>query len=115
MVVFDKAEELIDYTITITDNHKYFAKKRRFTFVDRMQNLAIDIYDNLLRTNEAPKKQIEQRRSFQLKALSDIKVLQFLVELSCSRGFIDERQLGIWSKKISDVKNLTAAWYKKTI
>lgn len=31
MVVFDKAEELIDYTITITDNYKYFAKKRRFT------------------------------------------------------------------------------------
>ena len=38
MIVFDKAEELIDYTITTTDNYKYFAKKRRFTFVDRMQN-----------------------------------------------------------------------------
>ena len=114
MVVFDKAEELIDYTITITDNYKYFAKKRRFTFVDRMQNLALDIYDNLLEANEIEKNEVTERLKLQRRALINIKKLQWLVEYSCKRNFIDERQLGIWSRKIFDVKNLTAAWYKKT-
>lgn len=44
MLVLKKAEDLIDYTFTMTDNTDRFPKKTRFTFVNRMQNLALDIY-----------------------------------------------------------------------
>lgn len=44
MKVFDRARALIGYTMTITDNIKRFPKKTRFTFIDRMQNMTLDIY-----------------------------------------------------------------------
>lgn len=47
MKVFDRARVLIDYTMTITDNTSRFPKKARFTFVDRMQNMTLDIYKKL--------------------------------------------------------------------
>lgn len=114
MNALDKAEDLTKYTIDITDNQKYFPKKRRFTFVDRIQNLALDICDSLVQANETSKTETDIRRSYQRKALSDVKRLKFLVRFSCDKGFIDVRQLGIWSKKILDVQNMTAAWYKRS-
>ena len=52
MKVFDKAQILIEYTINITDNTNRFPKKARFTFVDRMQNLVLDVYTKLSMANE---------------------------------------------------------------
>lgn len=110
MTVFIKAKDLINYTFTITDNTKRFPKKVRFTFVNRMQNLALDIYSKLLKINEIP---INQRKPLQIDVLSDIKTLLFLIELSLKQGYINIHQCEIWTKKALDVKYLTAAWMKK--
>lgn len=111
MTVFVKAEYLIDYTFQMTDNTKRYGKKHRFTFVDRMQNLALDIYSKLRKSNQLP---FNMRRELQLDAISDMEVLLALIEISLQREFIDSDQCERWASKVLDVKNLTGAWLKKS-
>lgn len=110
MKVFDRAMELIDYTMTITDNTKRFPKKARFTFVDRMQNLTLDIYKKLVMVNELP---AGARKTNQIEILGDINVLLALIEICHKRQYINVRTMETWVKKSMDVKYLTAAWMKR--
>lgn len=112
MIVFDKAEDLINYTIDMTDDIDRFPKKRRFTFVNRMQNLALDIYAKLRKANGTRNRKI--RRYLQSDAISDADILLFLVELSWRKNHINKHQCIVWTKKTKDVKRLAAAWYNKT-
>lgn len=111
MTVFVKIEYLIDYTFQMTDNTKRYGKKYRFTFVDRMQNLVLDIYSKLVKANQLP---LNTRKELQLDAISDMEILLSLIELSLQRGFIEHEQCKIWASKVMDVKNLTGAWLKKS-
>lgn len=111
LMVLIKTKDLIDYSLTMTDNTKRYPKKARFTFVNRIQDLVLNIYKNISKTNELP---INKRKSMQIDILSDTNVLLFLIELSLKRNYISERQCEIWTKKALDVKYLTAAWMKKT-
>lgn len=47
-----KAKDLANHTIKITDNPRRFPKKYRFTFVNRMQNISLDIYELINTANE---------------------------------------------------------------
>lgn len=111
MTVEVKAEELANYTITVTDNDKYFPKRRQFTFVDRMQNLAMNIYSDIREANELP---VGERKKLQNKALSDLRRLETFIELSYQRKFINDKQCLHWGALCSDVKNLTFAWQNST-
>lgn len=51
LMVFTKAKDLIKYTFDITDSRK-FPKKARFTFVNRLQDKVLAVYDQLLEANE---------------------------------------------------------------
>lgn len=42
-----KAMDLAEHTIRITSNCNRYPKKYRFTLVDKMQNVALDIYELL--------------------------------------------------------------------
>ncbi len=53
LTVLIKAKELIEYTFCMTESTKRFPKKTRFTFINRMQNLSLDIYSKLLKINES--------------------------------------------------------------
>lgn len=109
MQVFSKAEDLIDYTFIMTENTDRYAKKHRFTFVDRMQNLTLDIYSKLRKANELP---FSDRKKIQQDAISDMCVLSALIKISLDRNFIDHEQSKIWTSKLLDVKNLAGAWMK---
>lgn len=112
MTIFKKTKDLIEYTFCMTDNTKKFPKKTRFTFVNRMQNLTLDIYSKLLKANETRNR--NKRKDLQSDVLSDIKILLFLIELSLHKNYINDKQCVIWTKRAKDVKYLTAAWYNKT-
>lgn len=111
MKVFDRTRELIDYTMVITDNTKRFPKKARFTFVDRMQNMTLDIYKKLAKANELP---VNARKEVQIDVLSEINVFLALVEICHKRQYISTATMETWVKKTMDVKYLTAAWMKRT-
>lgn len=111
MTVFKKAKELIDYTFSMTENTDRYSKRRRFTFVDRMQNLSLDIYSDLLKANELS---VKERIILQTNVVANVKILLFLIELSNKRGFIHDKQLFNWAKIGKDVLYLTTAWKNKT-
>ncbi|OHW62896.1 hypothetical protein EUAN_06800 [Andreesenia angusta] len=111
MTIFKKSKELIDYTFCMTDSSNRFPKKTRFTFVNRMQNLVLDIYQRLLKVNEIP---IPERPELQIETISELKALLFLVELSFQQKYINSKQCEVWTGKILDVQHLTAAWLKKS-
>jgi len=109
MTIYIKTKDLIDYTFNITEN-KNFPKKARFVFVNRIQNIVLDIYSILLKVNEIP---ISDRKALLIEALSNIKTLLFLIELCLKQKYINFHQCEVWSKHCLNVKYLTAAWLKK--
>lgn len=79
-----KAKDLANHTIKITDNPRRFPKKYRFTFVNRMQNISLDIYElintaNELNTND--KEALKERLKLQNLAITKCKTLLFLITL----------------------------------
>lgn len=108
LTVYKKAKELINYTFSITEGKK-FPKKVRFVLVNRIQNLVLDIYTDLLKVNEIP---LKNRKHIFISVLSNIKVVLFLVEMCLKQKYISFRQCEIWSKHCLNVKYLTAAWMK---
>lgn len=111
--------DLIDYTLNLTDNAKHFPKKVRFTIVNRIQERVLSIYENLLEANEIfpirNDSDKAKRLELQRAALTDCKLLLFYVELSKKRGYIDAGTFEYWTKKVLDVKYMSAAWYKSEL
>jgi hypothetical protein len=115
LMVFVKAKDLIKYTFDITDSRK-FPKKARFTFVNRLQDKVLAVYERLLEANEIfPKGALEkeERRQLQVRALTGIKQILFLIELSFERQYITSQNSEVWTGAALDVKYLAAAWMKK--
>ena len=115
LAVFAKCRDLITYTLNITNNTKRFPKKVRFTITNRIQDQVIDLYESLLVANEIyPRNESEryEREKMQRKALTQCKVLLFLIDLSFQRKFINERSCEYWTKLVLNVKYMTAKWMK---
>lgn len=113
-----KTKDLIEYTLEVTDNSKRFPKKYRFTFVNRMQNIVIDIYElintaNELNTNN--KDTLTERLKLQNEAITKCKTMLFLIDLCLKKESIgiDHRQAEVWSKHVCNVKNMTINWHVK--
>ena len=110
MTIYIKTKDLISYTFNMTENNS-FPKKARFTFVNRIQNIVLDIYSTLLKVNEIP---ICERKSLFIEVLSNTKILLFLIELCLNYKYINFHQCEVWSKHCLNVKYLIAAWLKKS-
>lgn len=111
-----KAEDLVKYTLNITNNINRYPKKTRFTIANRIQNKSLDIYECILEANEIyPRTHDEkkERNKLQTKALTYCKELFFFIELSMELGYIDDDSCEYWGNLVSDVKNMTAAWVKQ--
>ncbi|MGO3017873.1 MAG: four helix bundle protein [Anaerococcus sp.] len=113
-----KAKDLIEYTLEVTDNSKRFPKKCRFTFVNRMQNIVLDIYElintaNELNTNN--KDTLIERLKLQNEAITKCKTMLFLIDLCLKKESIgiDHRRAEVWSKHVCNVKNMTINWHTK--
>lgn len=117
-ILLSKAKELIKYTLTMTDNAKRYPKKYRFTFVNRMQNLALDIFENINTANELnifDKEALKERLKLQNTAITKCKTLLLFIDLSLSYKNIvlDDRQAEVWAKYVLDVKNMAVRWHYK--
>jgi hypothetical protein len=156
LTVFTKSQELIEYSLNITEK---FPKKERFVITSRIQNTALEIYENLINANETfidlktlrdMKKtikvlenrrkndekekneeyffrenklfmlrvnfsnkydeRINERRSYQNKALTNAKKLAFFIRLSFQKRYISEKQYEYWSLMTDEVKRMIAGW-----
>lgn len=112
LTVVTKAKDLSSYIMVVTQKSpKHF----RYTFVSRMQNLALSVIENLFRANDvfvtkadAIKK--KERLDFQRRAMTDLKILGYIALLSMEQKCILTRQYEQIAKMVTDCQNLLGAW-----
>lgn len=115
MSVITKAKDLMEHTCTLTANTNRSPKKYRFSIGARIENLAIDIYENLVRANECNLSDAHERQrrlDCQQEVIVSCKLLNTMIELSHK---IPSIELSIdsaeyWSRLVVEVKKMTAAW-----
>jgi len=115
LAVIEKSKDLFDHTLTLTSNRKKFPAKFRI-FVERIQNISMDIYENLVDANgmnlaipEEHKCRIEK----QTTVIRDCNKLNFYIEISQNHGLISKESCASWSKLCCDVKYMTISWRTK--
>ena len=112
LAVITKAKDLCSYVMTVTDKSP---KRFRFTLVAKLQNYALDIIENLYRANEVfvkagDREKAQQRIDFQHQALTELKLLGYMAQLSMELGCILPKQYEQITKKIHDCQNMLGAW-----
>ena len=81
LLVVTKAKELCAYIMTVTQKSP---KQFRFTFVTRLQNLALGVIEDLYYANEmfigkGGEKNAEKRLSTQHRALTSLKLIAYII------------------------------------
>jgi hypothetical protein len=115
LAVVVKAQDLIEHTFLLTNNQNRFPKKTRYTLVQRLQDKVLHLYECLVSANECDVRfsaMQQKRRDLQIEAITDCKVMLYLIELSMKLHYINANSCAYWSKLVCDVKNMTAAWLK---
>lgn len=112
LAVISKAKDLCSYVMTVTDKSP---KRFRFTLVAKLQGYALDIIENLYRANEVfvkagDREKAQQRIDFQHQALTELKLLGYMAQLSMEQGCILPKQYEQITKKIHDCQNMLGAW-----
>lgn len=108
--VIIKAKKLCVHTIRVTSNCKKFPKKYRFTLCDKMQNKAMEIYENLLEANRTLLTDKAARSELQTKAILYCDELLFYIEMCLELQIIEPNSADFWSKLVSDIKFMTIKW-----
>lgn len=115
MAVITKAKDLMEHSCKMTANTNHFPKKYRFSIGARIENIAIDIYENLVRANECDINDAVERRSryeCQKEAIVSCKLLNTMIELAYKLKTIEleMKSVAYWSGLVVEVKRMTAAW-----
>ena len=115
--IITKAKDLVKHTFLMT-NERRFPKKYRFTIVNRLHDLTIDIFQHIQEANELDVQdagEFRERRYEQKQALSRCKDMLFLIELAERKNLISTEQCAAWTKYAVEVKRMTASWRKKDL
>ncbi|MDR2546299.1 MAG: four helix bundle protein [Lachnospiraceae bacterium] len=112
LTVIMKAKDLCSYIVTVTQKSP---KQFRFTFVSRLQSLAMDVIENIYRANEVfigtgGHDKRERRLDFQHQALTSLKILAFFSELAMTNNCILPKQYEQIAKLTTDCQYLLGAW-----
>ena len=112
LTVVMKAKDLCSYVVTVTQKSP---KQFRFTFVSRLQNLAMDVIENIYRANEVfigarNQQNAEKRLDFQHKALTSLKILAYFAEMAMTQSCILPKQYEQIAKLTADCQHLLGAW-----
>ena len=113
--IITKAKDLVKHTFMRTSERR-FPKKYRFTIVNRLHDLTLDIFQHIQEANEldlTDPQEYRERRYEQKKALTECKTVLFLIELSFEKELISSEQCAEWTRHVVNVKNMTAKWRKQ--
>jgi len=115
LTVITKAKKLMEYTFTITNSENRFPKKIRYTLVQRLQDLSMEIVEMLYSANDVgniTESERQDRRKYQKLALTKLNMMMCLAEYSYNRQHINAKNLEYWTGLIRDVRIMTASWIK---
>ncbi len=111
LIVITKAKDLISYLFTVTEKSP---KKFRFTLVNRMINISLEILENLIFANEIMLGENEKDNALRYKhqktVIAKLKILDSIVLIAREQKCILPNQYEILSRYIGDCINLTGAW-----
>ncbi|WP_306569002.1 four helix bundle protein [Faecalispora jeddahensis] len=116
LTIVCKARDLVNHTLTLTNNCNLFPKKVRFTLCQRMQDVTMQILHDIIAANEIyPKSlpEMEKRLDLQKEVLTNCKIFLNFLDIALEQGYIDIRRCEHWTGLTTDVKNLAASWRKK--
>ena len=112
LTVITKAKELCTYIVKITQKSP---KQFRFTFVSRLQNLALDVVQNIYFANEifiikGDAKALGKRLDMHHKTVTTLKLLAYISEIAMTEKCILFKQYEQISKLTTDCQRLVGAW-----
>ena len=112
LAVVTCAKQLCAYVVGATQKSP---KAFRFTFVTRMQNLALDVVEQLFRANEVfvaygDAAALETRHGYQHEASVSLQMLVYVAEMAQAQGAITMRQYEQVSNQALNVGNLIGGW-----
>ncbi|MCL2080168.1 MAG: four helix bundle protein [Oscillospiraceae bacterium] len=112
LLVVTRSKDLCSYVITITQKSP---KQFRFTFVSRLQNLSLEVIECIYRANDiyigkGSEKNIAKRLEFQHRALTALKLLAYVAEISMTQACILPKQYENIAKQATDCMRLMGAW-----
>lgn len=100
--IITKAKDLVKHTFMMTSERR-FPKKYRFTIVNRLHDLTLDIFQHIQEANEldlTDPQEYRERRYEQKKALTECKTVLFLIELSFEKELISSEQCAEWTRTL---------------
>ncbi|MBO5021859.1 MAG: four helix bundle protein [Clostridia bacterium] len=112
LVVVTKIKDLVNYIFKITDKSP---KKFRFTFVNRMHNLCLDIVEKIFKANEVDMRVYDEdkfalRQNLQKDAMTGLKLLEYIALLACENECITFHQYEFIAKSGAGCMILLGNW-----
>lgn len=106
--VITHAKNLCSYVMTITQKSP---KQFRFSLIGRMQGYVLDVVEELYYANDifvtpASRAGWAQRQAHQRKAMSTLKLLVYVAQVSMEQGAIQPKQFEQISVQAYNVQNL---------
>lgn len=106
------AKNLCNYVMTITQKSP---KQFRFSLIGRLQEYVLDIVEELYYANDiyvTPSSRAgwAQRQAHQRKAMSTLKLLSWVAQISMEQGTIQPKQFQQISEQCRNAQNLLGAW-----
>ena len=111
LAVLVQAKALCAHVMQVTQKSP---KAYRFTFVSRLQNLALDVVENLFRANEVfvcpGEEALATRLGLQHEASTSLKMLVYVTEMAMTQGCVLMKQYEQVSRQAFDGGNLIGGW-----
>lgn len=112
LMVISRARDLVRYVINAT---RKIPKSERYSFAVKVQGLALDMMECMVRANLIVLKakkldRYRKRYEFQEKAMGDLKVLEYLVAIAVEENIMLLKQFQQIAKQGAEVSILLSKW-----
>jgi len=97
-----------DFTSWLLDKTEKFPKKIRFTYINRIDNLALDIIEDIIEARYSKKKKDILRR-LDLR----LEKLRILLRMCHDKTFLDNKGYEYASRKINEAGKMVGGWRKQ--
>lgn len=103
--IFVKWLDFLEWLLPVTER---FPKRVRFTFSERINQLALDIVEDLIEARYTRDKQVHLRR-----ANLRLEKIRVLLRLSNKLQFLDHKRYEYAMKHINEVGKMLGGWLKQ--
>lgn len=113
----EETRDMLNTTADRLDNRRkrpFFPKSETFGMIKDLRSAARAIIMGVYAANETKFNERPEDRLREIKTVIDeCNLMLQLVELAHDLGYTDTKRMGVWTKKILDVKYMCLAWLRK--